>query len=146
MTGLLITLFFLAASPQEPLDTAAVHDIFSEMPEGVTIEQSDAVKAAMNTYTNRNRRRAQAGYTTQQAYRIRIFFDNGQNARAASAAAADRFRERHPGVSVHRSFTSPFFKVTVGNYSTKTEAQNALKSIQRDFPSAFIVRDNTKDE
>lgn len=129
----------LSLRAQDVRDTTAVQDVFDRLSENVIVNQSDALRAAMSSHVERNAKRAASGLA-DQTFRIRIFFDSGQSARAASEAAASRFRTLHPGVPVSRSFTDPFFKVTVGNYATKAEAANALKTIQQEFPTAFIVR------
>ncbi len=129
----------LRAQQTEKADSVAVYDVFENFSENLSVIQSEEVHAAMTAHVDRNARRTAAGLTGQN-YRIRIFFDSGQNARGASEAAAARFRSLHPGVEVTRSFTNPFFKVTVGNYSSKADAANALRSIQQEFPAAFIVR------
>lgn len=129
----------LRAQQTEKADSVAVYDVFENFSENLSVIQSEEVHAAMTAHVDRNARRTAAGLTGQ-SYRIRIFFDSGQNARGASEAAAARFRSLHPGVEVTRSFTNPFFKVTVGNYSSKADAANALRSIQQEFPAAFIVR------
>lgn len=140
---LLLTLSFLflslGLSAQAPKDSTATTDIFDVLSGKITVKQSPEIRSAMAAHIDRNARKAASGQG-EQTFRIRIFFDSGQNARAASEAAAARFRSLHPGVSVTRSFTNPFFKVTVGNYATKADAANALKSIQQEFPTAFIVR------
>lgn len=129
---------------QSKQDTVEVNDFFSTLPESLTVNQSVAVRSAMRTHMERNAKRAAAGYLTQQTYRIRIFFDNGQDARNASEVAVAKFKAGHPGVPVSRTFTNPYFKVTVGNYASKADAQAALKTLQAEFPSAFIVRDSSK--
>ena len=120
-----------AAQPQ--------YNVMEQLSEYVTVHQSDEVSAALAAHVERNARRTASGMA-DQTYSIRIFFDSGQTARGDSEAAAARFRQAHPGVPVTRSFSSPFFKVTVGNYATKADAANALKGIQQEFPTAFIVR------
>ena len=137
---LLLPLFLsLGIHAQEVKDSSAVYDVFSKLSENLTVNQSPEIKAAMSSHIDRNARLAASGQA-DQTFRIRIFFDSGQSARAASEAAAARFRNLHPGVPVTRSFSDPFFKVTVGNYATKADAANALKNIQSEFPTAFIVR------
>lgn len=139
--GLILTalLLCLGLRAQEVQDSTAVYDVFSVLSDNLTVNQSREIYDAVNAHIERNERRAASGLAGQ-TYRIRIFFDSGQNARAASEAAAARFRSLHPGVAVSRTFTDPFFKVTVGNYSSKADAAAALKSIQQEFPAAFIVR------
>ena len=129
----------VALHAQQQDTTAVVRDTLDGLSEYVTIHQSEEMRTALEAHIDRNERRAAQG-DTKQTFRIRIFFDSGQNARAASEAAAARFRSLHPGVSVSRTYKDPFFKVTVGNYATKADAAAALKGIQAEFPAAFIVR------
>ena len=78
---------------------------------------------------------------TMNGYRVRIFFDNKQNSRGASEAAAGRFRGMYPGTAVYRTYTNPFFKVTVGDFRTRSEALQLLSAIKNEFPSSFVVRE-----
>ena len=78
---------------------------------------------------------------TMNGYRVRIFFDNKQNSRGASEAAAGRFKGMYPGTAVYRTYTNPFFKVTVGDFRTRSEALQLLSAIKNEFPSSFVVRE-----
>ena len=73
-------------------------------------------------------------------FRIRIYADNAQNAREVSSSEMARFQKLFPGESASRSYSSPFFKVTVGDYENRKEAEEALKIIKGYFPMAYIVR------
>ncbi len=112
--------------------------IFNVLPGNVTVSQSGVIRNAVESRVRSNRARMYNGF------RIRIFFDNGQNARGASEAALYRFKVLNPGISAYRSFSNPYFKVTVGDYRNKSEAMAALGPIKQQFPSAFIVRDRFK--
>ena len=112
--------------------------IFNVLPANVSISQSGVIRSAVESRVRGNRSRMYNGY------RIRIFFDNGQNARGASEAALYRFKVLNPGVAAYRSFSNPYFKVTVGDYRTKSDAMAALGPIKQQFPAAFIVRDRFK--
>lgn len=129
----------VAVRAQQQDNTAARYDVLEQLSDYVTVNQSDEVAAALAAHVERNEKRTAAGIT-DQTFRIRIYFDSGQNARDESEAVAARFRNLHPGVPVSRTYTNPFFKVTVGNYASKADAQNALKTIAQEFPTAFIVR------
>lgn len=109
--------------------------IFSVLPDNVKITQTGTIRNAVEMRTRSNTSRQCNGY------RIRIFFDNGQDARGASEAALYRFKVQNPGISAYRSFSNPYFKVTVGDFRNKTEAMAALASIKQQFPSAFIVQE-----
>ena len=116
-------------------------DVFQAMPEkangkaGVVILQSQMVEESMRTHVIDNRTRPITGY------RIRIFFDNSQNARKNSASTLDEFLSSFRGIPAYRSYVNPYFKVTVGDYRTKAEAMANLANIKKSFPSAFIVKE-----
>ena len=116
-------------------------DVFQVMPEkgngkaGVVFHQSQMVEESMRTHVIDNRTRPITGY------RIRIFFDNSQNARKNSASTLDAFLSSFRGIPAYRSYANPYFKVTVGDYRTKAEAMANLANIKKSFPSAFIVKE-----
>ena len=65
-------------------------------------------------------------------------------AREESAAVIRRFNALYPHIQAYRSFASPNFKVTVGNFRTRLEAEALLQRLKGDFPDAFIVRERFK--
>ncbi len=75
-------------------------------------------------------------------FRVRIYFDNRQEARNRSSEVESRFTESYPGVPAYRTYAYPYFKVTVGDFRSRSAAMMFLKKIESDFPSAFIVREN----
>jgi hypothetical protein len=79
---------------------------------------------------------------TLSGYRVRIFFDNKQTARNESELTVEKFRAMYPDVAVYRTYTNPYFKVTVGDCRTKSEAMKLLSRIKRSFSSAFVVKEN----
>lgn len=109
--------------------------VFNELP-NATINQSLEISNAMQAHISRNSSRSLSGY------RVRIFFDNSQSARTGSEKIQHQFETQYPGVPTYRSYTYPFFKVTVGDFRTKSQAMKFLSSIQRQYPSAFLVREN----
>lgn len=123
--------------------TLAGKDIFRIMPSkskgasvNVSVSQSSAVAASMAAHISANSQRTISGY------RVRIFFDNKQTARAESEAALKKFESLYHDVTAYRSYANPYFKVTVGDFRTKSEAMALLGRIKNEFPSAFIVKEN----
>ena len=99
------------------------------------LEQENAITEGMSRHISNN------GAKTISGYRVRIFFDNKQNARTASSEAMDRFQKLFPGITVYRNYLNPYFKVTVGDFRTKSEAMQLLQSVVKEFPSAFLVKE-----
>ena len=127
---------FAQTGPDAGVDTVLMRNgIFRSMPDAVSVSQSQAVRNAVEERVIFNETSEYNGY------RIRIYFDNSQNAREASSAIMASFVSRHPDMPAYRTFDSPNFKVTVGDFRTRSEALAALRIIQMEFPSAFIVRE-----
>lgn len=76
-----------------------------------------------------------------KGYRVCIFFDNSQNARARAVEAKELLVEHFPETPVHMVYENPYFKVSAGDCVTSEEAiilQGRLRGL---FPKAFIVRE-----
>ena len=129
--------------PASAVDTTLVgKDIFQVMPEvaegksGVNIYQTDQVKDGVRRHVASNSGRELTGY------RVRIFFDNKQTARVESEETLKRFESMYHDVVAYRSYANPYFKVTVGDFRTKSEAYRLLERIRHEFPSAFVVKES----
>lgn len=132
-----VTVDSLVYRPADAMDASlAGKSIFSLLSgEGVVVEQDAGIVNAMSAHIAKNRKKTVSGY------RVRIYFDNKQNSRGASEAAMMRFKGAFPGIPAYRSFTSPFFKVTVGDFRTKSEAAQLLQNLKGMFPNAFIIKE-----
>lgn len=116
--------------------TLAGKNIFDVLPESVGVRQSQQIANSMKSHVASNKARTMSGY------RVRIFFDNKQNARNESEQTLKRFKGLYPDVKAYRIYANPYFKVTVGDFRTKSEAMDLLARIKGAFPSAFVVKEN----
>ncbi len=89
-------------------------------------------------------RSLRSGATVSQikGYRVRIFFDNSQSARGQAAETLSRFRELYPAIPAYMSYENPYFKVTVGNCTSKEEAIILKGRIEGSFSRAFITMED----
>lgn len=111
-------------------------NIFNVLPESVNVRQSQQIANSMKSHVASN------GFRTISGYRVRIFFDNKQNARTESETVLKKFKGLFPDVMAYRIYANPYFKVTVGDFRTKSEAMALLARIKGAFPSAFVVKEN----
>ena len=102
----------------------------------VVVNQTPAVEASMRRQVQSNKERTMSGY------RVRIFFDNKQTARVESEETLKKFERLYHDVVAYRTYANPYFKVTVGDFRTRSEAVKLLERIRHDFPSAFVVKEN----
>lgn len=105
------------------------------VPQGqVKVYQSEVITRMLDTYLLHN-----AARPGMQGFRVRIFYDLGQQSRTNSVDIQNKFLETYPGMPVYRTFDSPYYKVSVGDFRTRDEALKFLKSITKQYPKAFVV-------
>ncbi len=73
-----------------------------------------------------------------EGYRIKIHF--GSDKTKAKEIKA-KFISKFPGIPAYEKYDQPNFNIRVGDFRSKLEAYKALKEIQPEFPSSFIVQD-----
>ena len=102
-----------------------------------TVNQSIELRNALSRHIVSN------SSTKMQGYRVRIFFDSDRTARAKSEAIAASFMERYPGIQAYRSHVSPYFKVTVGDFRTRADAQRFASRLTNSgaYPYVFVVKE-----
>jgi len=101
----------------------------------VTINQSSSIESLLQRHITNSTGRKITGY------RVRIFFDNKQDARTRSMEVAGQFASQFPEIRVYSTYEKPFFKVTVGDFRTKSEAMQLLKKIEGEYRSVFLVKE-----
>ena len=121
---------------QTPQDSVAVHKVFTEMPESITIDQPlDVVKQFpkhVGVASGRN--------PLASSFCIRIYSNSSQNARSESSRALAHFQSVFPDIPASRTYNSPYFMVSAGAYTSRKDAEEALKNIKTVFPRAYIIR------
>ncbi len=80
---------------------------------------------------------------TANGYRVQIFF--GSDRQAAYNAQA-KFQNDYPEIKTYISYTEPNFKVRVGDFRSRLEAQKLQSELTGMFSTLFIVPEkiNTK--
>ena len=143
LTILLAALLFSAsASAQARVDSTLLGvDILSLISQksigSATVNQSIEIRNALSRHIVAN------SSAKLQGYRVRIFFDSDRTARAQSAAIAAGFSDRYPNIPVYRSHVSPYFKVAVGDFRTRADAQRFASKLTATgiYPYVFVVKE-----
>lgn len=118
---------------------------------GVTIIAPDGLKTRLefSTATPAAATTTEAPATVrpqrQTYYRVEIFADNGRDAKAQASAKRRNVQSRFPKYPAALAFDSPFWRVRVGEFRSRGDAEAAMAEIRQAFPSygAYlrIVRD-----
>ena len=74
-------------------------------------------------------------------YRIQIFFDSGINSSDRARQARDEFLALFPDVPAYVSWKAPNYRVRVGDFRSRLEAEKVLQSILIGYPNAWVIKD-----
>ena len=70
-----------------------------------------------------------------KGYKIQLFYGNEKN----SYKIKDEFNALFPDISTKIIFSSPQWKVQVGNYRTRLEADRNLIEIKKEYSGAIVI-------
>lgn len=69
-------------------------------------------------------------------YRVQVFSDNNQRtAKGEARSKESKMREAFPAFNTYIVYNSPFWRLKVGDFRTRDEAEAAADAIRQHFPS-----------
>ena len=74
-------------------------------------------------------------------YRIQIFFDSGLNSGERARKAREEFEELFPEIPGYVTWKAPNYRVRVGDFRSRLDAEKALRDISKDYPNAWVIKD-----
>jgi hypothetical protein len=75
-------------------------------------------------------------------YRIQIYFESGNYSKNKAFGEKGKFLSRFPEISAYVIFQEPYYKVRVGNFRNKLEAEAFKQRIKEQWPEAYIIKDD----
>ena len=147
---LFFSLFFFFSLAAQETENAAKQNIFDVL---ATVDS--ASKATVKIYQDErialavaNRKATSEVQSTQttSGYRVQVFSSNAQRTAKADAFKIEKtLREEFPDLPVYLNYTSPFWKVRVGDFKTYKEAQEFRSILIDAFPNlrseTYTVKD-----
>lgn len=76
-----------------------------------------------------------------EGFRVQIFYDSGNNSKNRAFAKKSQFLAMYPEIGAYLSFQSPNYKVRVGDFRTRLDAEGFKAKIVGTFTDAFVVKD-----
>jgi len=76
-----------------------------------------------------------------EGFRIQIFSDSGNNSKNQAQTVNDEFTAKFPKINAYLTFKSPNYRVRIGDFRNRLDAQRFLLMIAPDYPNAFIISD-----
>lgn len=74
-------------------------------------------------------------------YRIQIFFDSGLNSSDRAKQAMNEFLLKFAEIPAYVSWKAPNYRVRIGDFKTRLEAESTLQLIIIDYPNAWVIKD-----
>ena len=104
------------------------HKTFSQ-----TIEQDPKIENLL-----KEKRKINTGITINDLYKIQIY--NGKKDEAVKSL--NEFKSTFKEIDGTIVYNNPTFKVWVGSFKTRIEAENALIEIKKKYPLALLIKPN----
>lgn len=80
-------------------------------------------------------------YPVSQGYRIQILMASGNDALDITEEAKTIFLEEYPDIPAYLTFDEPDYRVRVGDFRTRLDAEKFLDKINRKYPGAWVIQD-----
>lgn len=80
--------------------------------------------------------------STQSGFRVQIFMEVGNDAIDHAKATKQEFERLHKGIPVYLSYGQPYYRLRVGDFRSRVEAEKCLREVRGRFTNAFVTADN----
>ena len=74
-------------------------------------------------------------------YRIQIFMESGNEALNQAEKVKKVFNDKYKNNNAYLIFVAPYYRVRVGDFRTRLEAEKFLQQIIRKYPNAWVIKD-----
>lgn len=101
----------------------------------VEITQEVKLEQLMNNYSKAFKRKP------DKTWRVQIYFGIGRESRFRAQNIKENFEKNHPDIPTYLIFEEPYFKVKVGNFDTKLDAERLKNQLSEDYTKLFITED-----
>lgn len=77
-------------------------------------------------------------------YRIQIFMESGNDAIVHAEEVIENFHADYPDVKAYLTYRQPYYRVRIGDFRDRLEAEGFLRRISRNYGQAFVVREKIR--
>jgi len=103
--------------------------------QNISIKEEAQVSQMLERFSQLNR-----SVSTIDGWRVQILATPD---RQQLESARQVFQYKYPNINVDWVHTNPWYKIYVGAFSSKLDAMRLQSLLKRDYPNAYLVKDNT---
>lgn len=113
-------------------------NLYEEVKEGeINIHADERLDALMEKYATLSEEKKIPIY----GFRVQLASSSGNNAKNTVNEVKRKFLMNYPNSPAYLVWEAPNYKIRVGDFRTKLEAEKFMRQISSLFPYAFLVRD-----
>ena len=109
---------------------------FSQNEGYVIIEQDYRVEQLIQ-----RQREIHVADSTIDGYRIQIFMESGNDAVEHANMVIEEFKLKYTDLQIYLVFGQPYYRLRVGDFRTRLEAEKIFQTLSKDYKKAFITSD-----
>lgn len=103
--------------------------------QNIHIKEDPLISQMMDRFSQMNR-----SVTTIDGWRVQVLATPD---RQQLESARQVFQYKYPNINVDWVHTNPWYKLYVGAFANKLDAMRLQYLLKRDYPNAYLVKDNT---
>lgn len=102
----------------------------------LNVDQDSRIERLM-----KKQRDVYAANNTMNGYRVQIFMEIGNEAIRHAESMKRKFTEAFPELPVYLSYDQPYYRLRVGDFRNRLEAEKYMRLIKPKFSLAFVTAD-----
>ena len=86
-------------------------------------------------------RQIHAKDNTIDGFRVQIFMELGNDALRHADSVKNVFSEKYPDIPIYLIFGQPYYRLRIGDFRTRLEAENMYQQVKKKYKNAFVTAD-----
>jgi hypothetical protein len=132
MYGLFRILLLVVVGCCNSAASAQSADTSSALNRNIVILKDPRIDYLLKVYAAKSRTKPEL----RRIYRVQL---SSSRSRTEINDLKTQFSAKYPGIPVYMSFDPPTFKLRVGNFASRHDAEQFLKEIRKSYSASFIV-------
>jgi hypothetical protein len=106
--------------------------------------QDPRIDSLLKLHSKLNTQLAERDDGFLEGYRVQIFMDSGNDAVERAEQVIQNFKDSFPNLTVYLLYRQPYYRVRVGDFRTRLEAEGHLSNIVKQHSQAFVIKDKIR--